>query len=101
MTPKQRQMLIRALMTERLYPRGSEYRTIQTLHDKGWCRDRWTIGRSSITQDGLDALQQKCRPTEIIEVGYLHILLINGLPAATVLPSQVSTMRQFLADQNL
>ncbi|TPL42563.1 MULTISPECIES: hypothetical protein [unclassified Mesorhizobium] len=101
MTPKQKEMLIRGLLTDRLYPSGGEYNTLKSLWMKGWTTDAWHLGRKDITAAGLEALELNSEPIEIIQVGFTELVLVKGQPVARVLDGKRKQMETLLADQSL
>ncbi|RUU76124.1 hypothetical protein [Mesorhizobium sp. M7A.F.Ca.MR.362.00.0.0] len=101
MTPKMKEMLVRGLLTNRLYPAGAEYAAIKALKRRGWTTDEWSIGRETITTDGVDALAANSKPIEIFQADFRFLLLIKGQPVAEVLPGQHMKMEKLLADTGL
>jgi hypothetical protein len=101
MTPKQKELLVRALLTNRLYPQGSEYASIKAMQRRGWTTEEWSIGRETVTLEGIEALEANSKPIEIFQANFRHLLLIKGQPVAEVLPGQRQKMEKLLADTGL
>ncbi|RWD43926.1 hypothetical protein [Mesorhizobium sp.] len=101
MTPKQKELLVRAQLTDRLFPQGGEYHTAAALWRKGWVFDAWSIGRENVTPEGIAALEQHCPPIEIYHVGFSDLLLVKGQPVARILDGQRKQMENLLANPGL
>ncbi|RWP44349.1 MAG: hypothetical protein EOR04_05350 [Mesorhizobium sp.] len=101
MTPKQKELLIRAQLTDRLFPQGGEYHTAAALWRKGWVFDAWSIGRDNITPEGFAALEHESPPIEIFQVGFSEILLVKGQPVARILDGKRNQMENLLANPGL
>ncbi|RWI47590.1 MAG: hypothetical protein EOR34_10280 [Mesorhizobium sp.] len=101
MTPKQKELLVRALLTDRYFLSGGEYGTAASLYYRRWSTDPWSMGRTYVTPDGLKALEHACQPIEILRIGHGDLLLIKGQPVAKVLPGQRKTLENLLADTGL
>ncbi|TIW53862.1 MAG: hypothetical protein E5V54_24175 [Mesorhizobium sp.] len=97
MTPKQKSMLIRALLRDRVFPEGGEYHTAASLWRKGWIFDAYQIGKDNITPEGLIALEQNCKPIEIFQDAHGDVLLVKGQPVARILPGKRKQMENLLA----
>ncbi|RWH50250.1 MAG: hypothetical protein E5V72_02215 [Mesorhizobium sp.] len=101
MTPKQKELLVRALITDRLYPQAGEYTTLKAMRRRGWTTQEWSIGRETVTLEGIEALEANSKPIEIFQANFRHLLLIKGQPVAEVLPGQRQKMEKLLADTGL
>ncbi|TPJ51782.1 MULTISPECIES: hypothetical protein [unclassified Mesorhizobium] len=101
MTPKQKELLVRGLLTNRLYPAGGEYAAIKAMKRRGWTTEEWFIGRETITTDGVAALEANSKPIEIFQANFRYLLLVKGQPVAEMLPGQRQKMEKLLADTGL
>lgn len=101
MTPKQKELLVRALLAENVWLNGGEYNTLKALHSKGWTTDRYVIGRKIVTPEGLQALEDNSQPIEIFRVPHQYLILIKGQPVAEVLPGQLTQVENLLANSSL
>lgn len=97
MSPKQKELLIRGLMTDRIWLTGGEYATAAALHRKGWSTDAWHMGREYITPAAIEALEHYSPPIEIYHVGFSDIVLVKGQPVARILDGQRNQMEKILA----
>ncbi|ESY35709.1 hypothetical protein X748_13920 [Mesorhizobium sp. LNJC386A00] len=89
------------MLTNRLYPAGAEYSAIKAMHRRGWTTEEWSIGRETVTLDGIAALEANSKPIEIFQANFRYLLLIKGQPVAEVLPGQRQKMEKLLADTGL
>lgn len=101
MSPKQKDLLIRALLRDRIFLRGGEYTTANSLWRKGWVKDPWQIGQADVTPAGLDALKRNCKPIEIFQDVHGDVLLVNGQPIARIMSGKRKQMENLLANTSL
>ncbi|APH74124.1 hypothetical protein [Aquibium oceanicum] len=98
MTPKQKELLVEALQSDYVSLKGSgEHAAVKAMHRKGWITSDYSVNRSTITQEGKDALRLHSKPAEIFD----NILLIDGRPVARIINGQTQRLEEFLADQDL
>jgi len=100
MTPKQKELLIRAQTSNYVHLDGSgEHAAVRAMCRKGWVKSEWSIDRDSITHEGWDALKHYSRPVEFFSLYGWTYLLRHSRPIATI--TNVPEMEKLLANSDL